>query len=176
MPRELDDVSVRYECEVLVIGSGVSGYCAGDIPCGKAGLSHDPGREGRCPGWELGSRFGVGITGADRYNHYGTESGSSMSSKRTLLGRWRSPSCSPAMPYNISRRNEAIIQEHLKAAGVTTLKRHYARYPLVAPGGQIISIIAEDLAAFRTVLIEVHGVVVEASGDGEIGGAGGRRL
>jgi hypothetical protein len=76
------------------------------------------------------------------------------------------------MPYNISRRFEATVQGHLEAAGVRILKRHYARKPLLGDDGTISAILAEDLAAFETVQIDAQ-VVIEASGDGEIGALAG---
>ena len=78
-----------------------------------------------------------------------------------------------AMPYNISRRFETVVQEYLEKAGVQVLKRHYAREPRLSEDGRITSVVCEDLAAFQTVEIVVENVVIEASGDGEIGALAG---
>jgi hypothetical protein len=173
MPRESGDVSLRYQCEVLVIGSGVSGYCAA-IQAGRLGCRTILVEKDAVLGGNSGPDLGVGITGADRYNHFGTETGLIHELQEDAAWAMAFTQLQPgAMPYNISRRNEAIVQEYLEAAGVKVLKRHYARYPLLAPDGRIVGIIAEDLAAFRAVQIDVDGVVIEASGDGEVGALAG---
>lgn len=166
------DVHLTHECEVLVIGSGVSGYCAA-IQAGRCGCDTILIEKDAVLGGNSGPDLGVGITGAERWNAYAVETG--------ILHELREEGCwvdafthtgPGAMGYSISRRFEAVVQAALERAGVRVLKRHYARLPLM-DGARIACVIAEDLAAFRTVRINVSGCVIEASGDGEIGALAG---
>ena len=166
-------VSHRYTCDVLVIGSGVSGYCAA-IQAARLGCRTILVEKDEVLGGNSGPNLGVGITGADRYNAYATETGLVHETQETAA--WVqafTPVSSGQMPYNISRRYEAVIQEALEASGVGVLKRHYAREPILSEEGGIVGVIAQDLGAFQTVQIDVEHVVVEASGDGEIGALAG---
>lgn len=166
------DVHVTHECEVLVIGAGVSGYCAA-IQAGRCGCDTILLEKDAVLGGNSGPDLGVGITGAERWNAYAVETG--------ILHELREEGCwvdafthtgPGTMGYSISRRFEAVVQAALQRAGVRVLKRHYARLPLM-DGARIAGVIAEDLAAFRTVRINVTGCVIEASGDGEIGALAG---
>ncbi len=157
----------RRECDVLVIGAGVSGYCAA-IQAGRCGCETILVEKDEVLGGNAGPNLGVGITGAARYNPYATETG--------ILQEIREEACwaeafthtiGYTTGYNISRRFEAVVQQFLEDAGVTVLKRHYAREP-VMDGDRIAAVIAEDMAAFETVQIDVRDCVVEASGDGEV--------
>ena len=128
----------------------------------------------RCSGGNSGPNLGVGITGADRYNHYATETGIIQETQEE--GAWVqgfTQVIAGQMPYNISRRYEAVIQQYLEEAGVLVLKRHYARRPIVGEDGAIQAVLVEDLAAFQTVRIDIKHAVIEASGDGEIGALAG---
>jgi hypothetical protein len=157
-----------YSCEVLVIGSGVSGYCAA-IQAGRMGCRTILIEKDAVLGGNSGPDLCVGITGADRYNYFASETGLIHELMEDAAWMMAFTQLQPhAMPYNISRRNEAIIQEDLERAGVTVLKRHYARRPLLGPDGAIVAVLAEDLAAYQTVRIDVERVVIEGSGDGEI--------
>lgn len=167
-----DRVTHTYTCDVLVIGSGVSGYCAA-IQAGQRGCDVILLEKDEVLGGNSGPNLGVGITGADRYNPYGTETGliHRLQEEAAWCGGFTAVSAG-TVPYNIHRRNEATIATYLAEAGVTVLKRHYARHP-ITESGRILAVIAEDLAAFRTVRIEVRHIVVEASGDGHIGALAG---
>jgi hypothetical protein len=165
-------LAARYECDVLVIGSGVSGYCAA-IQAGRCGCDVILLEKDEVLGGNAGPNLGVGITGADRYNVYATETGliQEMQEEAAWVGAFTCVSPG-TMPYNISRRYEAVVQEYLERAGVRILKRHYARLPIVE-GARIAGVIAEDLAAFRTVRVDVRHVVIDASGDGHIAATAG---
>ncbi|MDP6777911.1 MAG: FAD-dependent oxidoreductase, partial [Candidatus Latescibacteria bacterium] len=161
-------IAESLECEVLVIGSGVSGYCAA-IQAGREGCDTILLEKDEVLGGNSGPNLGVGITGADRYNAFGTETGiiQELQEEAAWVNGFTKVS-KGTVPYNISRRNEAVVQSALEDAGVRILKRHYARSP-VMEGSRIRGVIAEDLAAFRTVEITVRDAVIEASGDGQIG-------
>lgn len=164
-----DGFARRYECDVLVIGAGVSGYCAA-IQAGRLGCRTILIEKDMVLGGNAGPNVGVGITGADRYNQYGTETGLIHELQEDAAWVQAFTQISPGMmPYNISRRYEAVVQSALSAAGVMVLKQHYAHMPVVNDKGWITGVIIEDLAAFQTVRIDVNSVVIEASGDGEIG-------
>jgi len=161
-----------YDCDVLIIGSGVSGYCAA-IQAGRCNCNTILLEKDEVLGGNSGPNLGVGITGADRYNAYATETG--IIQELQEEGGWThafTHISAGTMPYNISRRYEAVVQEHLERAGVRVLKRHYAKSP-VMDENRIVGVIAEDLATFRTVKITVRHVVIEASGDGHIGALAG---
>ncbi len=173
MKRASSRPVVRHGCDVLVIGSGVSGYCAA-IQAGRLGCRTILVEKDGVLGGNSGPDLGVGITGADRYNAFATETGivheiheeAAWIQAFTQIARG-------TMPYNISRRFEAVVQEFLEKAGVKVLKRHCAVEPTLSQDGRIASVICEDVAAFQRVQIDVEGVVIEASGDGEIGALAG---
>jgi hypothetical protein len=161
------------ECDVLVIGSGVSGYCAA-IQAGRLGCRTILLEKDEVLGGNSGPNLGVGITGADRYNPYASETGiihETQEEAAWVMGFTQV--IAGQMPYNISRRYEAVVQQFLEEAGVRVLKRHYARQPIPGENGAIVAVLVEDLAAFQTVRIDVKHVVIEASGDGEIGALAG---
>lgn len=167
-----NEIEVAYDCDILVIGSGVSGYCAA-IQAGRCGCSTILIEKDEVLGGNSGPNLGVGITGADRYNAYATESGIIQEIQEDAA--WThgyTHISSGTMPYNISRRFEAVVQEYLEKASVRVLKRHFAKKPIM-DGSRISAVLAEDLAAFRTVKIDVRHIVIEASGDGHIGALAG---
>jgi hypothetical protein len=169
----MEKPAVSLECDVLVIGAGVSGYCAA-IQAGRLGARTVLVEKDEVLGGNAGPNLGVGITGADRYSRYATETG--VIHELHEEGGWINAftRTSPgSMGYSISRRFEALVQQYLRQAGVTVLKRHVAREPVLAGDGGIAAVICEDIAAFRTVRIAVGHVVIEASGDGEIGALAG---
>jgi hypothetical protein len=168
-----ETIAQEYTCDVLVIGSGVSGYCAA-IQAGRLGCRSILIEKDAVLGGNSGPNLGVGITGADRYNNFAAETGIIHETQEE--GAWVmgfTQVISGQMPYNISRRYEAVVQDTLQAAGVTVLKRHYARRPVLRPDGGIAAVIVEDTASFQTVQINVNGVVIEGSGDGEIAALAG---
>ncbi|MDP7252718.1 MAG: FAD-dependent oxidoreductase [Planctomycetota bacterium] len=172
MNENTADIEKTYECDVLVIGSGVAGYCAA-IQAGRCGCETVLIEKDEVLGGNSGPNLGVGITGADRFNHYATETGiiQELQEEAAWVGAFTAVT-QGTMPYSISRRNEAVVQEFLERAGVRLLKRHYARRP-ITEDNRITGVIAEDLASFRTVQINVRHVVVEASGDGEMAARAG---
>lgn len=166
--RKIKTEDRHYDCEVLVIGAGVSGYCAA-IQAGRLGCQTILLEKDTVLGGNAGPNVGVGITGADRYNAFGTETGLIHELQEEAAWVQAFTQVSPGtMPYNISRRYEAVVQTALEEAGVLVLKRHDARMPAVNDGGWITDVIVDDTAAFQSVLIHVTGVVVDASGDGEM--------
>ncbi len=169
MPPGEVHIERHHTCDILVIGAGVSGYCAA-IQAGRMGCRTILIEKDAVLGGNAGPDVGVGITGADRYNPYGTETGIIHEiHEEAAWVRGFTQVSRGAMPYNISRRFEAVVQTKLEQAGVLVLKRHYARRPILDSNGRIVRVIVEDLASFQTVRIDIAHVVIEASGDGEIG-------
>ncbi len=159
-------------CDVLVIGSGVSGYCAA-IQAGRSGCDVILIEKDEVLGGNSGPNLGVHITGADRYHHYGTETGIILQLQEE--SGWVNAQTQVAqrtVNYNIARRWEAIVQTALEEAGVRLLKRHYAKAPMM-DGSRIAAVVVEDLATFQTKRIDVRHCVVEGSGDGEIAALAG---
>ena len=154
----------HYTSQVLVIGAGVSGYCAA-IQAGRLGCDTILVEKDAVLGGNAGPNLGVGITGADRYNPYGTETGliheihedAAWVQGFTQVSRG-------SMPYNISRRFEATVQEYLEAAGVRVLKRHYAREPLLRDDGVILGEDATETVLNETAL-DLPGIVESCGGD-----------
>ena len=176
MPSSDSAVDEMLQTDLLVIGAGVSGYCAA-IQAARAGCDVVLLEKDEVLGGNSGPNCGVHITGADRYHHYSSETGLIAElSEQQAWCRAQTQVSPGTLNCNISRRWEAVVQTTLEAAGVRVLKRHYATSPIVERG-RIVAVVVEDLAAFRTKRIEVRHCVVEASGDGEVGvraGAGYR--
>jgi len=160
------------ETDVLVIGAGVSGYCAA-IQAARAGCHVVLVEKDSVLGGNSGPNVGVHITGADRYHHYSSETGIIAELSEEKAWCVAQTQVSPGtLNCNISRRWEAVVQTALEAAGVRVLKRHWATVPVVEQD-QIVSVRVEDLAAFVTRRIDVRHCVVEASGDGEVAACAG---
>ncbi len=157
-------------CDVLVIGAGVSGYCAA-IQASRSGCDTLLIDKDDVLGGNSGPHLGVGITGANRFANYASETGiiHELQEEAAWIDAY-GLHCNGA--YTISRRHEAVVQSALEKAGVRIMKRCLAREP-VMEGQRIVAVIAEDMAAFRTVRIEVRQVVIECSGDGELGARAG---
>ena len=171
-PAERPDPDDVLACDVLVIGAGVSGYCAA-IQAGREGADVILVEKDAVLGGNSGPNVGVHISGADRYHHFSSETGVIGELSEHKAWCVAQTQLSPrAMNYNISRRWEAVVQTALEAAGVRVLKRHYARAPIVE-GNRIVAVVVEDIAAFRTRRIDVRHCVVEASGDGEVAARAG---
>jgi len=160
------------ETDVLVIGAGVSGYCAA-IQAARAGCDVVLLEKDEVLGGNSGPNLGVHITGADRYHHYSSETGLIAELSEEQAWCMAQTQVSPrTLNCNISRRWEAIVQTALETAGVRVLKRHCAVHPIMEQD-RIAAVIVQDLAAFRTKRIDVRHFVVEASGDGEIAARAG---
>jgi len=172
MEIESNQIGVTYDCDVLVIGSGVSGYCAA-IQAARCDCNTILLEKDEVLGGNSGPNLGVSITGAGRYNAFATETGIIQELQEDAAWTHAFTHVSAGtLSFNISRRYEAVVQEHLEKVRVFVLKRHYARLPIMNKN-RIVGVIAEDLAAFSTVKITVRHVVIEASGDGHIAALAG---
>ena len=158
------------ECDTLVIGSGMSGCCAA-IQAARGGGETILVEKDEVLGGNSGPNLGVEIRGAHWYNPYGVEVGIVQELEEEEAYTSASTPVR-GMKYNISRRREAVLEDTLKRSGVTVLKSHYARRP-VMEGNRIAAVETEDLAAFATRLIKVRHTVIDASGDGHIAAEAG---
>ena len=159
-----------FECDVLVIGAGVSGCCAA-IQAGRCGCRTILLEKDEVLGGNSGPNLGVEVRGAQHYNDYAQETGIIQE-----LEEEEAFACAVTpvrgMKYNISRRREAVYADFLKQAGVTVLKSHCARAPRLE-NGRITAVEAVDTACYRTVEIRIAHAVIDASGDGSVAAAAG---
>jgi FAD-dependent oxidoreductase family protein len=169
-PRE-GVYEITYDCDVLVIGGGVSGYCAA-TQAARDGCKVILLEKDTVLGGNSGPNVGVGPRGAHWYNDFGLETGLIHSIDEEIGWVHGRTPCSAHSWFSISRRGEAVVQQYLEQAGVRILKMHYAKSPIME-GNRIKAVIVEDLAAYRTVLINIRHVVIEGSGDGHIGAVAG---
>lgn len=172
MTRGADAPVGAYDCDILVIGAGVSGYCAA-IQAAREGCSVILLEKDSVLGGNSGPAVGVGSRGAHWFNDFAPETGVIHAVDEEI--GWvhgRTPLSPGSDGFSISRRGEAVVQQFLEQAGVRVLKMHYARRPIME-GSRITAVECEDLAAYQTVLIGVRNVVIEASGDGHIGALAG---
>lgn len=154
-----------YQCELLVIGSGVAGM-AGAVQAGRLGVDTILIEKESVLGGNSGPLLGIHWGGAHIYHDYAAETGIVMEMEEEIAfrgGKHRTPD----HHYNISRLAEAIWQEKLEAAGVRVLKRHTAR-EAVTDGARVTAVIADDIALGQTIRFEVSHAVLDASGDGQV--------
>jgi hypothetical protein len=161
-----------YNCDILVIGAGVSGYCAA-IQAAQDGCDVILLEKDSVLGGNSGPSVGVGTRGAHWFNDFAAETGVVHAIDEEIGWVHGKTPLSPGCDgFSISRRGEAVVQQFLEEAGVRILKMHYARSPIME-GQRIKAVECEDLAAYQSVLINVRHVVIEASGDGHIGALAG---
>ena len=189
------NIDRTYQCELLVIGSGVAGM-TGALQAARLGVSTILIEKESVLGGNSGPLLGIHWGGAHIYHDYAAETGIVMEMEEEIAyrgGKHRTPD----HHYNICRLAEAIWQEKLEAAGVRVFKRHVARETVTAgrdlaarrgetpatPGGvqapalqfetafgprRVTAVIADDIALGETVRFEVSHAVLDASGDGQV--------
>ena len=163
-------VDVAIETEVLVIGSGVSGVCAA-IQAGRAGCKTLLIEKDEVLGGNSGPNLGVHVSGAHSYHPYASETG--VCGELEEEAAWvQAKMNTRGWHYNIARQWESVLHRKLEESGVTILKRHYAKMPIVERR-RITGVIVEDTGTFRTKRINVSHFVIEASGDGQIAALAG---
>ncbi len=156
---------IERTCDVLVIGAGVAGVCAA-IQAARLGSSVILAEMDAVLGGNSGPNLGIHVSGAHSFHPYAGETGI-IDELEAHAAAHGAKTCSYGMHYNISRLWEAELATALDQAGVTVLKRHYAREPIME-GDRIAGVMLEDLGAYATCEIHVRHVVVDASGDGQI--------
>ena len=163
-------IDVTIEAEVLVIGSGVAGVCAA-IQTARAGCKTLLIEKDEVLGGNSGPNLGVHVSGAHSYHPYASETG--VCGELEEEAAWTHAKMNThGWHYNIARQWESVMQRKLEESGVTVLKRHYAKMPIVE-GRRITGVIVEDTGTFRAKRINVSHFVIEASGDGQIAALAG---
>lgn len=159
------NIDRTYQCELLVIGSGVAGM-AGALQAARLGVDTVLIEKESVLGGNSGPLLGIHWGGAHIYHDYAAETGIVMEMEEEIAfrgGKHRTPD----HHYNISRLAEALWQEKLEEAGVRVLKRHVAREAVVE-GVRVSAVIADDITLGETVRFEVSHAVLDASGDGQV--------
>ncbi len=152
-------------CDVLVIGAGVAGVCAA-IQAARLGCDVILAEMDAVLGGNSGPNLGMHVSGAHSFHPYAGETGI-IDELEAHAAAHGAKTRSYGRHCNISRLWEAELATALNDAGVTVLKRHYAREPLTE-GDRIAAVILEDLGTYGTCVVSVRHVVIDASGDGQI--------
>lgn len=158
--------------DVLVIGAGLAGVCAA-VNAARNGCDVVLLERFRTLGGNGGPEVGVHPSGAHRFHPFAAETG--LMEEMIEEAAWRGAKTrSYGNHYNISQMWDTVLSDTLKAAGVTVLRCHYAKTPVVE-NGKISKVIVEDIATFHTREITVKVAVVDASGDGNISALAGAK-
>lgn len=151
--------------DVLVIGAGLAGVCAA-VNAARNGCEVVLLERFRTLGGNGGPEVGVHPSGAHRFHPFAAETG--LMEEMIEEAAWRGAKTrSYGDHYNISQMWDTVLSDTLERAGVTVLRCHYAKTPVVEKG-RITKVIVEDIATFHTREITVRYSVVDASGDGNI--------
>ncbi|MCL2833156.1 MAG: FAD-dependent oxidoreductase [Treponema sp.] len=156
--------------DVLVIGAGLAGICAA-IAAAREGCSVILLEKFLTLGGNSSADAGIHPSGAHRFHTFSAETG--IIEEITETAAWyMAKTVTPDMHYNISPMWDTVLYQTLNQAGVTVLRSHYAREP-VMDGTRIAGVIVEDTGAYKTKYIEVGTSVIDASGDGSISALAG---
>jgi hypothetical protein len=160
----------RLNSDVLVIGAGLAGICAA-IAAAREGCSVILLEKFLVLGGNSSADAGVHPSGAHRFHTFSAETG--IIEEITETAAWyMAKTVTPDMHYNISPMWDTILYQTLKQAGVTVLRSHYAKEP-VMDKTRIAGVIVEDTGTYKTKYIEVNTAVIDASGDGSISALAG---
>ena len=156
--------------DVLVIGAGLAGVCAA-VNAARNGCDVILLERYRTLGGNGGPEVGVHPSGAHRFHPFAAETG--LIEEMIEEAAWRGAKTrSYGNHYNISQMWDTVLYDTLVKAGVTVLRCHYAKTPILE-NGAIKKVIVEDIATFHTRVISVNVAVVDASGDGNISAEAG---
>ena len=151
--------------DILVIGAGLAGVCAA-VNAARNGCEVVLLERFRTLGGNGGPEVGVHPSGAHRFHPYAAETG--LIEEMIEEAAWRgAKTLSYGNHYNMSQMWDTVLSDTLKNAGVTVLRCHYAKEPVVEDG-KIKKVIVEDIATYHTREITVRTAVVDSSGDGNI--------
>jgi len=160
----------KFSTDILVIGAGLAGVCAA-INAARNGCSVVLLEKFRTLGGNGGPEVGVHPSGAHRFHPYAAETG--VMEELVEEAAWRgAKTFSFGNHYNMSQMWDTVLSDTLKAAGVTVLRCHYAKTPVVE-NGKITKVIVEDIATYHTREITVNIAVVDSSGDGNVSALAG---
>ena len=169
-------VDASEHADVLVIGSGIAGVCAA-IQAARLGCSVILLEKDEVLGGNSSPNLGVHISGAHSFHPYASETG--IPGELEEEGAYYNAKIlTHSHHYNIARQWDSLLHSIMSQAGVKVYRRHYAKLPISERSGEaerlfmdekrIKSVLVEDIATYKTKLIDVSVCVVDASGDGHI--------
>ncbi len=151
--------------DVVVIGSGVAGISAA-IQAARLGCDVILLEKDEVLGGNSGPNLGVHISGAHSFHPYASETG--IPGELEEEGAYYNAKIlTHGHHYNIARQWDALLHSIMSKSGVKVCRRHYAKLPIM-DGKRIKSVLVEDVATYKTKLIDVGVCVVDASGDGQV--------
>ena len=162
----------KLKTDVLVIGGGLAGICAA-IAAAREGCEVILAEKFLVLGGNSSADAGVHPSGAHRFHTFAAETG--IIEELTETAAWYSAkTVTPDMHYNISPMWDTLLYQTLKQAGVTVLRSHYAKEPVMdGEGRRIAGVVVEDTGSYHTKYIEVKTAVIDASGDGAVSALAG---
>ncbi|MFQ6041329.1 MAG: FAD-dependent oxidoreductase [Candidatus Poribacteria bacterium] len=158
-------IDVRENADVVVIGSGIAGVCAA-IAAARLGCDVILLENDAVLGGNSSPNLGIHISGAHSFHPYASETG--IIGELEEEGAYRHAKIlTHGHHYNIARQWDSLLYNMMRDAGAKVRRRHHAKLPLM-DGNRIKSVLVEDLATYKTKLIDVNLCVIEASGDGQV--------
>ena len=161
---------ITRQTDILVLGGGLPGVCAA-ISAKRRGAQVILVEKAMTLGGNCGPEIGVHPSDGHRYHPYMAATGvvAEIIEEAT---RKSAKTNTKDYHYNICSAWDGIMSDALRREGVVLLKRHYAHTPAVE-NGKITEVICEDTATYTRVVIKVNGMVIDASGDGNISAEAG---
>jgi len=158
-------IDTREKADVVVIGSGIAGVCAA-IAAARLGCDVTLLENDAVLGGNSSPNLGIHISGAHSFHPYASETG--IVGELEEEGAYRHAKIlTHGYHYNIARQWDSLLYNMMSDSGVKVRRRHHAKLPIM-DGNRIKSVLVEDLATYKTKLIDVNICVIEASGDGQV--------
>ena len=163
-------IDEHLECDVLVIGSGMAGICAA-IQAGRTGCDTVLIEKDSALGGNAGVLLGVHVSGAHSFHPYASETG--VIGEIEEEAAWlRAKIRTHGFHYNIAQQWDSLLERKCREAGVRVMRRHLGKRPIM-DAARIAAVVVEDVATFKTKLIDVKVAVIDASGDGHVAAEAG---
>ena len=160
----MEDVESE-ETEVLVIGSGMAGICAA-IQAARLGCRTILVEKDEVLGGNSSVNLGIHISGAHSFHPYAAETGI-INEIEEEAARYGAKIRTHGYHYNIARQWDSLLKRMMDESGVRVCRRTYARRAIM-DGNRIAGVLVDDLATYRTRIVEPSIAVIEASGDGHV--------
>ena len=159
--------------DIVVIGSGIAGICAA-IAAARLGCDVILLENDAVLGGNSSPNLGIHISGAHSFHPYASETGivGELEEEGAYL---HAKILTHGYHYNIARQWDSLLYNLMSDVGVKVHRRHHAKLPIM-DGNRIKSVLVEDLATYKTKLIDVNICVIEASGDGQVAKEAGAQL